>query len=113
MTVPAYLVIDTDWKSTPPSTRAAFGRKAQPAIRQHGGRFLTAVGNEVLEGDWAPPILTIVEFPDADHARRYWTSPAFHEAVAIRRETDAVFKVVLVDGVGSGGEEIPNLAPEA
>lgn len=113
MTMAAYLVIDTNWNTTPAETRQAFGRKAQPAIRQHGGRFLTAVDNEVLEGDWMPPILTIVEFPDAEHARQYWHSPEFQEAVAIRRETDAEFKVVLVNGVGTGSEEIPTLTPGA
>jgi len=96
----AYLVVDTDWKETPTETRAEFGRAAQPVIRDHGGAFLTPVGHrsEVLEGDWHPEILTIVEFPDAETARRMWNSPEFRAAAAIRRATEAVFKVVLVDG---------------
>ena len=96
----AYLVVDTDWKDTDSETRAAFGRAAQPIIRTYGGTFLTPAGSnrtESLEGDWHPPILTIVEFPDADSARRMWNSPEFREAAAIRRATNAVFKLVLVD----------------
>ena len=96
----AYLVVDTDWQDTDPETRAAFGRAAQPVVKQHGGTFLTPPGTlsyEPLEGDWAPKILTIVEFPDAASARRMWASPEFREAVAIRRATNAVFKIVLID----------------
>jgi uncharacterized protein (DUF1330 family) len=96
----AYLVVDTDWKETDVETRAAFGRAAQPVIRDHGGKFLTPPGSraEPLEGEWRPTILTIVEFPDADAARRMWNSAEFRAAAAIRRATDAVFKVVLIDG---------------
>jgi uncharacterized protein (DUF1330 family) len=95
----AYLVVDTDWKDTDGETKAAFGRAAQPVIRSYGGTFLTPVGHgcETLEGDWNPEILTIVQFPDAETARRMWNSPEFRAAAAIRRATDAVFKVVLVD----------------
>jgi uncharacterized protein (DUF1330 family) len=96
----AYLVVDTDWQDTDPETRAAFGRAAQPVIAQYGGRFLTPPGtltSEPLEGDWAPKILTIVEFPDAARARQMWDSPEFQAAAAIRRATNAVFKIVLVD----------------
>jgi uncharacterized protein (DUF1330 family) len=96
-----YLVIDTDWKDTEIETRAAFGRAAQPVIRSYDGKFLTPPGgvSEPLEGDWAPPILTIIEFPVREQALACWTSPEFRAAVAIRQASKAVFKVVLVEGV--------------
>lgn len=96
----AYLVVDTDWKTVSPDTRAAFGRAAQPVIAQYQGKFLTPPGgsNETLEGDWTPEILTIVEFPDLDNVRAMMASPEFQAAAAIRRATEAVFKIVLVDG---------------
>ncbi|HEY8447794.1 MAG TPA: DUF1330 domain-containing protein [Thermomicrobiales bacterium] len=96
----AYLVVDTDWKDTDGETRAAFGRAAQPVIAAHGGKFLTPPGTnaEPLEGDWQPPIVTIIEFPDVESAKRLWNSPEFRAAAEIRRATNAVFKIVLVDG---------------
>lgn len=96
----AYFVVDTDWKDTDAEKRAEFGRAALPAIQRYGGKFLTppgALSSETLEGDWHPKILTIVELPDAETARRLWTSPEFQAAVAIRQATNAVFKYVLVD----------------
>jgi uncharacterized protein (DUF1330 family) len=98
--VAAYLVVDTDWKDTDVATRTAFGRAAQPVIANYGGKFLVPPGRpgEPLEGDWNPPTLTIVEFPDVDSVRQMWASPEFRAAAAVRRATNAVFKIVLVDG---------------
>jgi uncharacterized protein (DUF1330 family) len=101
--VAAYLVVDTDWQDTDLAARMAFGRAAQPVIRRYGGTFLTPPGGgvEPMEGGWGPQILTIIEFPDADQARQLWNAPEFREAVAIRKATNAVFKIVLVDGVST------------
>jgi uncharacterized protein (DUF1330 family) len=106
----AYVVVDTDWKSTDADTRAAFGRAAQPVIRSYGGQFLTPPGerSDTLEGDWTPEILTIIEFPDMARARACWASSDFRAAVAIRQRTPAVFKAVLVHGVPSESAPVPN-----
>ncbi len=53
---------------------------------------------EVLEGSWDPKRLVIVEFPDADHARRWWSSPEYAAAKAIRQAT-SVGTLVLLEGV--------------
>jgi uncharacterized protein (DUF1330 family) len=96
----AYLIVDSDWKGTEIETRSRFGRAAQPVIRDFGGTFLTQPGRpgETLEGDWNPETLTIIEFPDVAAAKALMDAPAFRDAVAIRKATDAVFKIVLVDG---------------
>jgi uncharacterized protein (DUF1330 family) len=97
----AYLVVDTDWKDVDVETRTAFGKAARPVIEGYGGKFLTPPGQggtESIEGDWNPPILTIVEFPDAESIHQMWNSPEFKSAAAIRRATPAEFKVVVVGG---------------
>ena len=101
----AYLVVDTDWRDTPPEDRKAFGRAAQPVIHQFGGRFITDHQIEHLEGDWTPPILTIVEFPDLDHVHRMWASPEYQAAAAIRQATSAQFRIVLVNGAAPAGPD--------
>ena len=45
-----------------------------------------------------PKRLVIVEFPDADHARRWWASPEYAAAKAIRQAT-SVGTLVLLEGV--------------
>lgn len=64
-------------------------RKLVPAsIEKFGGRFIARGGQvEVLEGDWHPSRLVIVEFPSVDAARAWWHSPDYAEARAIRQAT--------------------------
>ena len=38
-----------------------------------------------LEGTWAPERFVILEFADADTARRWWRSPEYAEAKAMRQ----------------------------
>lgn len=55
-------------------------------VTRHGGRFLARGGRlEVLEGDWRPERLVILEFPSMAQARAWWESPDYAEARAIRQ----------------------------
>jgi uncharacterized protein (DUF1330 family) len=59
-----------------------------PSIAQYGGRFVARGGSiEVLEGDWHPTRLVLVEFPSAERARAWWNSPEYAEAKALRQAT--------------------------
>ncbi len=61
---------------------------APPSIRQYGGRYLTRGGaSEVLEGDWTPQRLVLLEFPSMDEARAFYRSPEYAEALALRHAT--------------------------
>jgi uncharacterized protein (DUF1330 family) len=96
----AYLVVDADWKDVDIETRTVFGQAAAPVIQRYGGKFLTNRGQsaEPIEGDWNPPILTIVEFPNAEQIHQMWNDPDYISAVAMRKATPAQFKVVVVEG---------------
>jgi len=54
--------------------------------------------HESLEGDWQPNRVVILEFPSADHVRRWWSSPEYEAAKAIRREA-AESRIIMVEGV--------------
>ena len=41
----------------------------------------------MLEGDWHPTRLVLVEFPSAPAAREWWNSPEYAEAKRIRQAT--------------------------
>jgi uncharacterized protein (DUF1330 family) len=64
-------------------------RKLVPGcLQKYGGKFIARGGNiEVLEGDWHPTRLVILEFPSVEQARAWWSSPEYSEAKAIRQAT--------------------------
>jgi uncharacterized protein (DUF1330 family) len=99
----AYLLTDTNWNGTDRETIVRFGQTVGPVIAQYGGKFLVDRGAvpELVEGDWLPTTMNILEFPSADAIRAMLASAEFQAAAAIRRQTPAVFKQILVPGASS------------
>lgn len=96
MSKPAYLVVDTVGDN--PEAMAEYRRLAGPVVEQFGGRYIVRGGQfEVLEGQWRPQRLVIVEFPSMEVARAFYASP---EYLAARRARDGFsnFQMVLVEG---------------
>ena len=75
-------------------------RKLVPAtIEKYGGRFAVRGGAvESKEGGWAPERLVVLEFPSMEQARRWYHSPEYAPALAIRLKA-AKAKLILVEGV--------------
>ena len=74
---------------------------APRSLSAYGGRYVVRGGaSELLEGRWQPPRLVILEFPDADRARAWWSSPEYAPAKAIRQAC-ARTDMLLIEGVGS------------
>jgi uncharacterized protein (DUF1330 family) len=95
--MPAYVIAETDVHDVEQYERY---RAAVPAtLEANGGRFLARGGEHtVLEGDWNPKRLVIIEFDDLAAARRWYESPEYQEAKALR-EGAAHLRVVAVEGV--------------
>ena len=93
----AYFIADIEVKDP-----TAFGeyRKQVPAtIEKYGGRYLARGGaTEVLEGEWRPRRVVILEFPGVAAARRWYDSDEYREPKALRRRA-AVTNLVLVEGL--------------
>ena len=67
---------------------------------KYGARYLVRGGRiEVLEGDWRPPRLTVLRYPDFESAKAMYDSPAYVQARALRHGATACFNMVLVEGV--------------
>jgi len=65
----AYLIADVD--VTDPSHFEEYNRDVPATEARYGGKYLGRGGaTKVLEGDWQPHRLVIVEFPDMDSLRR-------------------------------------------
>lgn len=67
-------------------------------LEPFGGRFLVHGGDvEVIENDW-PGHLIIIEFPDRQHARHWYHSPAYQAILSLRTDNSEA-DVVFADGV--------------
>jgi uncharacterized protein (DUF1330 family) len=74
-------------------------REGVPAtIAAYGGRYLVRGGAlTVLEGDWQPKRLIVLEFPDAATARAWHDSPAYAPLLALR-EKSARTRLIIAEG---------------
>ena len=76
-----------------------YRRLVTPTLEKYGGRFIVRGGPvEVLEGAWRPGRLVIIEFPTAEQARTWWSSPEYTEAKLIRQATSEG-TLLIVEGV--------------
>ena len=70
-----------------------------PTIEKYGGRYLVRGGRtEVLEGNWQPKRVVVLEFASADKARQWYESEDYRPARAIRMKASSG-NVILVEGV--------------
>ncbi|MBU1377990.1 MAG: DUF1330 domain-containing protein [Alphaproteobacteria bacterium] len=94
--MPAYLISDLIPREAPEFQQ--YRSLAAEAIRIHGGRYIARGGGiEVLEGDWSPTAVVMVEFPDMATARAWYASPAYAKALAVRDKALSR-NLILVDG---------------
>ncbi len=87
--MPAYMIFDIDIIDQP--LWDEYRAKAGPLMAAAGGRFLANdPAAERLDGDWQPRILSIVEFPDIETARKFYQSAPYQQMLALReRAADA------------------------
>ncbi|MBI3156156.1 MAG: DUF1330 domain-containing protein [Burkholderiales bacterium] len=98
MAAPAYLIVES--QVTDPDAFRRYMDAAPPVIKAFVGEYLVRGGRmAVLEGDWQPPRLTVLRFPDFDTARRWHDSPEYTAVRALRQGATACFNMVLVEGV--------------
>ena len=103
--MPAYIVVEIDVHD--PETYATYREMAPPSIAAYGGRYIVRGGRtETLEGTWSPARFVVLEFPDAERARAWWSSPEYAEAKALRMES-ATTQMILVEGLAPSGSAPP------
>lgn len=92
----AYLVLDLtihDFR------RFARYIAAIPAfIEKHGGRYVVQGAEAtVIDGDWTPERIVVIEFPGWENAEAFLSDPECQDLFAIRHRT-TTGKLILVDG---------------
>ena len=78
---------------------AEFRRRVGATVEAHGGRYLVRGGAiEVMDGDWSPDRIVVIEFDSVEQARAWLTSPEYTEIKQIRMNA-ASASVIIVEGV--------------
>jgi uncharacterized protein (DUF1330 family) len=95
--MPAY-VIAAVTEARDQDALVEYRRRNTDVVAAHGGRFVVRGGaHETLEGEWDPLRLVVIEFPDAETARRWYDSDDYAPLKELRQaasDTD----IVLVEG---------------
>jgi uncharacterized protein (DUF1330 family) len=93
----AYFIVDVNVED--PAMYEEYRKRVNPTLEKYGGAFLARGGaTETIEGDWQPQRLVILEFADSEHFKRWYHSPEYTEARAIRFQASQA-RAILVQGV--------------
>jgi uncharacterized protein (DUF1330 family) len=97
--VPAYLFANVE--VTDAAGYEQYRQRISATIEAFGGRYLVRGGaTEILEGDWTPKRLVILEFPDIARLEAWYHSPEYRPLVELRQRT-ATSTLVAVEGVAN------------
>jgi uncharacterized protein (DUF1330 family) len=95
--MPAYLIVDAD--VIDPEQYEQYKAASPGAVAAGGGRFLVRGGElAVLEGDWSPSRVVVVEFENLEAAKAFYESPEYQAAIKLR-EGAARFNMIAVEGL--------------
>lgn len=98
--MPAYVIVDID--VTDPERYEQYKAATPATIAAADGRFLVRGGQvTILEGDWQPARLVVLEFENLAAAERWYESEAYQAAKKLR-EGAAHMRMVAVQGFEPG-----------
>jgi uncharacterized protein (DUF1330 family) len=93
----AYIIVDIDVHD--PETYEEYKKLAPPSIAQYGGKYLTRGGiTEVLEGDWIPKRLVILQFESMERAKEWVNCPEYAPGKRLR-QLSARSNMILTEGL--------------
>jgi uncharacterized protein (DUF1330 family) len=77
---------------------AEYRERNTEVVAAHGGRFIARGGtHDVLEGEWNPKRLVIIEFPDMAAAHAWHESEAYAPLVELRQSASDT-DILVVEG---------------
>jgi uncharacterized protein (DUF1330 family) len=95
--MPAY-VIATVTDARDQEKLAEYRDRNTGVVAAHGGRFIARGGrHEILEGDYEPKRVVIIEFPDLDAARGWYESDEYAPLRELRRSASKT-DIFVVEG---------------
>ena len=94
--MPAYILVDIEVTDRP--VFEEYRAKVPAVIAAYGGRYLARGGTvHPLEGEWDLNRVVILEFPDMEALKAFWSSPEYAPLLALR-EKSARSRIVAVEG---------------
>ena len=93
----AYVIVEIDVQD--PVGYEEYKKQASATVHAHGGKYIARGGKtEVLEGDWQPKRIVILEFASMDRAKKWLNCEEYREPRKMRHRT-AKTNMILVEGV--------------
>ena len=95
--MPAYLFVEIE--VIDPIAYKQYREAVSDTIFAHGGKYLVRGGKtEVLEGDWEPGRVVVLEFPSVEALKKWYDSPEYKPLIPLR-ERAAKSRLVILEGV--------------
>jgi uncharacterized protein (DUF1330 family) len=84
---------------TDPAQFEDYRRQVPATLALYGGRYVVRGGeHETLEGAWQPQRIVILEFPDRERAKAWWSSQEYAPIKRLRQGA-ARTELIVIDGV--------------
>ncbi|HEX5492716.1 MAG TPA: DUF1330 domain-containing protein [Candidatus Udaeobacter sp.] len=94
--MPAYIIVDIEIQD--PVGYEQYKKLAGPTVEKYGGKYIVRGGNtEVLEGDWQPNRIVVLEFESAQRAKEWLSCEEYRDPRKMRHRT-ARTNMILVEG---------------
>src|SRR4026207_1519752 len=95
--MPAYIIVEID--VVDPVGYEEYKKLAGATVEKYGGKYIVRGGKtEVLEGDWIPKRIVVLEFESADRAKEWLNCEDYREPRKMRHRT-AKTNMILVEGL--------------
>ena len=93
----AYVIVEIDILG--PAGYEEYKKLAGATVEKYGGKYIVRGGRtEVLEGDWNPKRIVVLEFESMQHAKDWLNCEEYREPRKMRHRT-ARTKMIVVEGV--------------
>jgi len=95
--MPAFVIVDIEIHDQ--ELYKKYTQLTPATIEAFGGKFKVRGGShKVLEGDWQPNRVVVLEFPTAKAAQDWWDSEEYAKARKIRQQA-ASTNMIIVEGL--------------
>ena len=95
--MPAFFIVDVDVQN--PAAMREYIEKVPDTLKPYGGRYVVRGGKfEVIEGNWQPTRLVMLEFPSMEQAKR-WYGCEEYAPYKQTRLASCITNIVLVEGM--------------
>jgi len=95
--VAAFLIVEIE--IVDPVGYEEYKKQAAATVHKYGGKYIVRGGKtEVLEGNWTPKRIVVLEFPTMDRAKEWLNCEEYREPRKMRHAT-AKTNMILLEGV--------------